>query len=674
VLRALGKPWIRNAFILLAVALLVASLGKDLNWDQYNYHLYIAHAFLHDRFGMDVMPAATNSFLNPIPYLPFYWMAMAEWPSLTIALIIGSCHALGLVLLWELCERFLFHGSRSKRSLTGWSVGLAACTPVWLGLVGGTFIEPTTFVLTVAALLLAMFSLATDAPPRANLLLFSAGVALGIATGFKLTGIVFAAGLGFSLLASTVYTRVIGACLAYSAGLATGFLASYGWLGARLWSEFSNPFFPFMNGYFRSPDFILENLTHDRFAFNSFVELLQLPFNMTTYHPWMYVEKLSPDIRPAALTIGGVLLALTTLGRCVYRLYQHKKTLAPCPEDQTSTANKLPTVAARLMWLFFAFSLVFWLITSANGRYGLPILMLIGPLLVWTLSRLTKNSRVINYLLLLVVGWQALQQYSAWPPRWDTTDWTPTWYAPQIPERFRTKSFGYLSVGSTHTNSFIVPFLHPQSGFASISGNTWNFAPNGPGSARFYDFFQRYEGRLRVLYATRRATARVSPNELILLSRPLLAWGLKVDENDCDFLQVNLENYGVAPPQIDLEADTPVLENRYDTRLITCAVTPGGGESAEDKATRAQLEPIFDRIETYCPLLFSPRGWQMSYSKFGWKRHYTKSDIVVYAADDRLTLSRYDYGPFDLRIGRISEWAAGATPFPCERLLKHWQQ
>jgi hypothetical protein len=666
------QSWFRNACILLAVAVLITLLGKDLNWDQYNYHLYIAHAFVHDRFGMDVMPAATNSYLNPIPYLPFYWMAMADWPSLAIALVIGSFHATGLILIWEICERAIFRHSPHVKLLTAWSVVFAALTPVWMGLVGGTFIEPTTAVLVFAALLCASLGSAKTNLLRANTLVASAGLLLGIATGFKLTGIVFAAGLGFALLFGVERTRVIRTASVYTVGLVVGYGLSNGWLAYRLAMEFGNPVFPFMNGFFKSPDFIAESLTHDRFAFNSISELLALPFNMTLYYPWLYVEKLAPDIRPAVLTILLLVLGALAAGRRLQtKIHSPARGGNAAGERNVRTSVHL-THEVKIVWLFVGFSTFFWLATSANGRYGTPLLLLIGPLLVWTLSRLTDKLRVINYALLLVLSIQIMQQSHAWPPRWDTTDWTPTWYAPQIPDRFRTTPFGYLSVGLTHSNSFIAPFLHPDSAFASISGDTWNFSPYATGSKRFYDFFKRYDGRLRVLFATRRDINYVAPNEYLLLNRPLLAWGLTVDPNDCDFLQVNVENDGAKPPQIDLEADTPVLANKYDTRLVTCAVRSGTGESTADKATRARLEPIFDKIEAYCPLLFAPRGWQMSYSKFGWKRHYTKSDIVVYADRGQLTLSRFDYGPFRVRMGRLEAWEKGETPFKCERLPKHW--
>ena len=655
------------------MAIAVFFLGKDLNWDQYNYHLYLPYAFLGDRFHTDVMAASTNSFLNPLPYLPFYWMAMAEWNSLAIGLVIGSFHALSLMLLWELAAQVLFRDSAHAQRYALLSVALAAACPVFLGLVGGTFIEPTTAVLIFGGLLLAAREIQSYRGVRSVIGVAVAGLLLGAATGFKLTGIVFAAGLGIALVCSCGRRRIIPVGVTYAGGLLLGYLAVNGWLAFKLYAEFGNPVFPFFNGWFHSPDFLQANLGHDRFSFNSWSELLALPLRMTMFQSWVYVERLSPDIRPVALVLAGLLL----LGR--YSVPLLLRRFVPMRGTKTAIIDDhplVPRVNTRgifMVLVFAAASSALWLLTSANGRYGLPLLMLVGPIMVLALSRVTLSAPAVTYAVVVILTLQAIQQLFAWSPRWDTTDWTPTWYAPVIPPRFQETPFGYLSVGVTHSNSFIAPFLHRKSAFASIAGNTFTFSPDGPASGRFRAFIQQHEGRLRVLYATRRKGRDISVTDMNNMQRPLAPWGLRVDPTDCAFLQVNLENYGATPAPVEQGLKkSELIENQYDTRLITCAVTKGPGEDEETATRRRRLTAVYDQIEKYCPLLFSPRGWHLSITPFGWERRYLLSDIAVVVALEKIYLSRYDYGPFGVSLGKVPDWELGTTPFVCERLAKPW--
>ena len=103
--------------------------GKDVNWDLLNYHFYIAHAWWTDRLHQEFMAASLNSYLPAIGYLPFYWMVKAEWPSLVIGLVLSSIHAVNLILVWVLSERFLFRNAVAKRAWCWASVLLAG--PRW---------------------------------------------------------------------------------------------------------------------------------------------------------------------------------------------------------------------------------------------------------------------------------------------------------------------------------------------------------------------------------------------------------------------------------------------------------------------------------------------------------------------------------------------------------------
>ncbi len=658
--------------ILLSVVLTVFALGKDLNWDQYNYHLYLAHAFLNERFHFDVMPASTNTHLNPLPYLPFYWMAMANWHSFAVAGVIAAWHALNISIVWTLSRQVWFEGHASARGLTILSTVLAGITPVYLAVVGATFIEASLSVLVLAALLLACLGMKDISRPSSGAYIAATGLVMGCAVGFKLTGIVFAAGLGFALMFCIPARLWIARLSPYVAGLMIGFALTNGWLMVRLWNEFGNPVFPFFNGFFQSPDFLPVNLSHDRFRWNSIGELLSLPFSMALPYNWVYVEPNLPDSRPGLLTLAcGALIVKALVARI------RRPAIAPSPtQTGTEMIDRVAHPGTKLTVYFVIACIPFWLVTSANARYGLPLMILVGPLLVLALTKLIKNPARIMQLLVVVIAWQLIQQAFAWPPRWDSTDWTPTWYDAHVPERLKREPFAYVSLGETHTNSFATTFLNRESVFTSIAGNTFGVAPDIPSSARHRDFMAKNAVRLRTLYAIRTTSDRISGFDRQYMDTVLAPWNLRVDYSDCEFLRINFENPELqsdpydGPGPIDL---TDRLANKYDTRLLSCRIVKGPGETDAVKAERVRISSVFDKIEQHCPLLFSPRGWYLTKDTMGWKRQYLRSDITVNAMRGQFILRRDLFGPFDVKLGSVEQWERGETPFRCERLPKHWQ-
>jgi hypothetical protein len=113
--------------------------GRDIHFDLLNYHYYAAHAFWNDRLGKDLLPASVQSYLNPIAYLPFYWMVQAGWHSLIIGLVLATIHSINLILLMLLAETALFPDVK-HRQLFGFAAAMAGgLSPIFLAEVGSTF-------------------------------------------------------------------------------------------------------------------------------------------------------------------------------------------------------------------------------------------------------------------------------------------------------------------------------------------------------------------------------------------------------------------------------------------------------------------------------------------------------------------------------------------------------
>ncbi|HKC15173.1 MAG TPA: hypothetical protein VKC11_00575, partial [Steroidobacteraceae bacterium] len=98
-----GNGWNVAAFTAVAsaaCALLALALGQDANYDQQNYHFYAPYALLNNRILYDIFPAFSGpTFANPIPYLPFYWLAWNA-PPMLIGALLGALYGLAYAPLY----------------------------------------------------------------------------------------------------------------------------------------------------------------------------------------------------------------------------------------------------------------------------------------------------------------------------------------------------------------------------------------------------------------------------------------------------------------------------------------------------------------------------------------------------------------------------------------------
>ena len=79
-------------------------LGQDANWDLQNYHYYNPWAWAHDQrgYGHDVVSAQLQTYHNPIPDLPFYWMVTERWDPRAIAAVLAVPAGIASFFLWKL--------------------------------------------------------------------------------------------------------------------------------------------------------------------------------------------------------------------------------------------------------------------------------------------------------------------------------------------------------------------------------------------------------------------------------------------------------------------------------------------------------------------------------------------------------------------------------------------
>jgi len=81
------------------------SIGQDANWDLFNYHFYNPYALINDRIGFDYAPAQVQTYLNPLPDIPYYLAAQVLSP-IQVSFCLGMIHSLNAILVYAIARLF----------------------------------------------------------------------------------------------------------------------------------------------------------------------------------------------------------------------------------------------------------------------------------------------------------------------------------------------------------------------------------------------------------------------------------------------------------------------------------------------------------------------------------------------------------------------------------------
>lgn len=613
-------------------------VGKEMNYDQLNYHFYLPYEFLGGRLAQDFMAANAQSYLNPLAYVPFFLMVTHGWHSLLITATLATAHALNIVLVYFIAREAI--GERQDgRLLASLAAALAFASPVFLVEAGTSFADVTTTLFVLMGLLLTIRS--AEESTRWTRRIFLAGLFLGLAGGLKLSNLVFGPPCAVALIfVSSSGKRLVRAWILLGIGAAAGLLIAHGYWGWQLWKEFGNPFFPLFNEFFRSPDFPAVGGGLDRFVPGSLLDAVLLPFRMLQLRSWIYIESVSPDIRFATLYVIAFAAAVIAVIRRI----------------RTGAFGFGLRSKSTALVVFFVSAYVCWLWTSGNGRYGLAVSLLCGPVLVVALGAIITERRVALATLISLLVVQAIH-FSNGDKRWSSEQWTRQWFDTAIPDRLVKEPYLYISVGGS-SNSYIVPFLASGSAFTNPIGSI-SFDLNGPGGERLKSLFSRYEGRIRVISLDSAAGRgdRSSATWINSADTMVARLGYAVDGSDC----LTISSAGLSHESgQDFDASDP--ERRW---LTTCRLTPRPFELAQE---RARVTAIVEDIARWCPKLFKPAYSVIERFPTGWFANYPNSDILLLLRDDGAILATQTRTSADQFLGTLDDWEHGRHAVNCSSL------
>lgn len=649
-LRSSGAPAlcrlpIYAVLTILALAITYA-LGRDLPWDTFNYHIYAGFGALNDRFAQDYFAAGPQAYLNPYAYAPFFLLIQSSLSALAIGAVLTVAHSIILWLTFELAVAVCPQAAPRTRAIVGFfAAALTLTNPILLQQLGSSFADITT-----AEMALAAWVLLAKAVQRPRLALIAwAAVLLGAATALKLTNAVhaIAGGVVLLLLPATGRERlryVVG----YFAVLGVAFaLVAAPW-AYRLWTTFGNPFFPLFNNVFHSPEFTSEPVRLLRFIPANLAEGLWRPFAIVAPDPMVHDELRAPDARYALLVTISLALVLTQPWRQFARRSSRPDSR---PVRENATTDERIAVAVGCG---FAADWALWLVSSANGRYFLPMASVASVLIVVFLSFIVAvRSKAWLGILITFAAVQVTQIAMNPGLRWSAVPWdSGPWLSVSVPEKLKTEAHLYLSMGAM-SNAYLAPYVAKSSGFINFTG-AYALDPAGADGERVKALIAHNHGRLRVLAAGARLYTDLKhlPN-VSDVDGALARFGLRVNPDDCATIRADNSR-----------------QDQYVKRLVTCGVL-AAAETPNQSASGDHAELILDRLEDACPALFQPRRPLIEYRNHRWQRVYLNTDIWAWVSRGYVKFYNPVTGDGPIFVGSEKEWLAAPLTLTCGRRKGH---
>lgn len=272
-IRHWGLP---SVVALLLVLLALFKQGQDANWDLRNYHLYTPSALLDGRFADDIAAAQLQTWHNPALDIPFAWSVKAGLPGWAISLWLALPAFLAILFALRLLDLAWPEGRSAMRTTMA---GLAAVTgAAVMPSIGMTFNDAT-----VAAGMMAALWWIADSQGRRHAWAtwLPAGLMAGLCAGLKLTGALYCIGFIGAALVCGPMRAAPSRIMALAAGGIAGALLTAGPWAFHLWHEYGNPFFPYFNEWFRSPDALAHAHKDARFIPHG-IDALLAPFHLLT--------------------------------------------------------------------------------------------------------------------------------------------------------------------------------------------------------------------------------------------------------------------------------------------------------------------------------------------------------------------------------------------------------
>ena len=488
--------------------------GQDTNWDQRNYHVYSVYAWFNGRADMDVAPGQIQTWINPLPHVPQYWL-IRYLPPVWAGIGMGVLMGLNGLLLWVLTRRLVGDSLAASRACAMLVTVMGLTGSMYVSYIGTTFAEYlcSPFILGALVVLLPADRAAGAWPTRSLLL---SGLFLGFATGLKLTNAVFAIAMAVSLLALWPAMMLRRRSLfAFAAGGLAGFTVFGSFWALSLELAFGNPVFPFFNAVFQSPWADVMNFRDMRFTPNAFLHAaVTYPFVwfLGLTHP---TSELS--FREPRFALVAVILVLASAAS----LWRLRVSRVP---------NEPPRPRSIDLWLlslFFVISYAIWLKQFGVQRYALPLELLAGALILLGLDRMISSLRTVAVTFGVIVLFAVLWTRA---PDWTRISYGVSWF--DVAATTSSPSGNLYVMLTQEPMAYAIPFMPKQDRFVRLAGNM-SLEPQTLLGRRAAEIIQQHPGPIRTL-----SVGPLSEDDRARLRR----FGL-TEQNECQSFRSRLDTF-----------------------------------------------------------------------------------------------------------------------------------
>ena len=636
-----------------------------MHWDMLNYHFYYPYALLNNRLEQDFYPANILGYFNPIAYLPFYWVASSGVHSVFVVITLALIHSLNLILLYGISLHILARTKANSptHAIIATIIGGCLC-PLFLVEMGSTYIDNVTSIPIFIGLYLYVRRLQTsDTNSYRQALII--GICMGAATALKLTNIIFivAAGVLFLSQLTKDLKKTLRLECAYGLGTILGFALFGAYWHLKLYTVFGNPFFPLFNHIFHSPYFVNEAINLQRFTPLSIYDALIAPLRIAEPLRWSYVELLVPDIRLLAFFL---ILFFTLLIKL--------------------SKNNIFSIFKQIAWSPFTSLLAFflvgwslWLATTGNGRYGLPLFLLIGPLIIYLVHNYF-SKKIIYYTISILVSLQLFLFIKNSDFRWDTQPWTSKWLPITIPNELKERPALFINLQGP-SMGFLAAFTHPASAFVN-SMQEYQLHQTAQTREKLAQLIERYSDQMWLLINTEyringpEETKHIYEDVKKQYDIWLSPFNLRVANWNCLFFSLK-ELY---PTKFSHTLNNITLLNHdYGEYLLgACPIekihtTNDTDNQIKTALNNAQVDQAFNNVEKQCPKLFGlGNPTSIRNSLFGQlsfpSRFYYNSEIWLKEEFGEIQAVSSIWPVQNKPLGKLSDWAKAPQAINCEEI------
>ena len=644
------------ALALLTAVLLFASVplaygSLGLSWDALNHHFYLGWTALQPRFDLDVDPAHAQVYQHPYLYVPLYLLASVGATGVQAGIVLAVLQTIAAVPLALLARKLLPGESVGLMALRWFGVFLGLMSPVVLSQMDST----SNDLLASIPLVFTIALLVGHEPGRAGWWRTAAlaGALGGASVGFKLSNApMLLATAPLWLLASPPgLLNWARTALLASTSAAVGYALVWGPWGWQLWKSFGNPLYPMFDGWFNPVASTLSgggggggSLLMTRFIPQTWAEALARPLVMADPSTGVYVEIPAPDFRFAI----ALLLALC-LGVLAWR-------------QRVRLDRALLGLVA-----FIALAFALWEVTSGNGRYFIPVLLVVGPLIAALVARLPVSRSAMASVAVSGLALQALAMKTAWAPdQWALARWNDSYFDLRVPTRLSEAPATFITASGI-SFSLIAPKFHPRSSWISISEARQ--VDGGDANARIARLISQNEETWVIgprLNAQFKGNGEPEPRTAKAIDAMMGPYGLRLSNPiQCDFL----ESRNLPKVADDPDSPHPKLLQGFTICRLTRTERTDGGEAPGRSELQALAQAVLGKLESACPKFFPSSASKVVVRSFeDYRRGYGMTDVNVVVRDDGLVYYKYFRALNPVVIGHAEKILRPDFSMSCDRL------